>query len=1045
MTELRAMSAFSFLQGASLPEDLARQAARLGYESLALADRNGVYGIPRFCKAAKDAGVRPLVGARIDLDEGIGGPGLKGPTNLLLLCRSATGWKNLCEMLSRAHREHPKGQASVSLDDLATYREGLVALAGGMDGPVLTTARARGKKAGAGIAGQLVGIFGPHNLFFDLQRQGIPTQEQGNRLLADLGTDLGIPLVASQDVRYACPENGPIHDVLNALRLGCRLDAARESLPVNHQAFLHAPNIVRARFPDHPGLIERSQELAASLCFDLSEIDYSFPVYPTPPGQNMDDLLEHLVLEGIRRRYRNPTPRVLAQVEHELALIRKLRLAGYFLLVHDLVRFCEDNDILAQGRGSAANSVVCYALRITAIDPIAYDLLFERFLSEERGEWPDIDLDLPSGNDRETVLQYVYRRYGAQSVGMTAAVNTFCNRGAIREAGKVLGIAPLALDRMARAYGHYEFKDSDRDATVLAREAGLDPADRGVRLFLQVMAGIRGLPRHLSQHNGGMVIAGGRLDRVVPLEPAAMAGRTVIQWDKDDIADLRIIKVDLLGLGMMAALKETLRLVREGGGPDIDLGQLPPDDPAVYRLLQTADTVGVFQVESRAQMATLPRMRPTRFYDIVVSVAIIRPGPILGKMVHPYLARRAGREPVRYAAPCLEPILARTLGVPLFQEQIMRVAMAAGGFTGGQAEELRRAMGSRRSQEQMQKMILQLREGMTVRSLAQDAQADIVRSIESFAMYGFPESHAASFALIAYASAWLKVHHPSAFFAALLNCWPMGFYAPATLIEDAKRHGVAFLPIDVSSSERDCTCSNGPVRLGLRFVRGLAQSTIEAIVRERRLRPWVDIHDLAFRTGASRNEMATLAEVGACASFGGRRRDALWQCLSVNRNAPLLQGAGDERTAPFLPPMSQADQVMADLRTSGVTTGPHPVSFLRSQLASLDVTTAINLASLRNGVRTRIAGLLIIRQRPATAGGFCFLTLEDETGLANVVLPPDVFQTYRTQLSVASMVLVEGVLSSRDGVVNVRATSVIPVSAVAPPNMPNAPDSQSFT
>ncbi len=1069
--ELRASSAFRFLEAASLPEDLAARAAELGQPALALADAGGVYGIPRFAKAARAAGVRPLVGATVPLDLAPqlgnaaggspvdagasrrapvaptllgGGPVRPGEATslppstavadaprLLLLCRDREGWAHLCELLTEAHRGRPKGECLATPEMVERFAGGLVAVAGGLDGPVIAAARAAGREAARGVADRLAGAFGRRNVALDLQRHGRRDEEHANRLLRDLADSLGLPCIATNDARYATPDRAPVLDALLALRHRVPLDEAGRLLPADRQRHLLSAADAARRFEDLPGVLAATADLAARLEFTLSDPGYTFPRFPTDPGETEFSRLHELVQQGVRDRYRPVTPRVMHQVTHELDLIQKLDLAGYFLLVHDIVRFCRANDILAQGRGSAANSAVCYALGITAIDPIAFDLLFERFLSEERGEWPDIDLDLPSGDDREKVIQYVYRRYGERAVGMTAAVHTYHGRGAARDLGKVLGLDPERVSRLAGLVGHFEFPEDPADRVARLQEAGLDVADTRVRHFLDLWGAVRHLPRHLSQHNGGLVVCGGRLDRVVPLEPAAMPGRVCVQWDKDDLADLRLIKVDLLGLGMLAVLKETIDLVRAAEGVEVDLAHLPPDDPPTYEMLRRADTVGVFQVESRAQMATLPRMQPRRFYDLVVEVALIRPGPIVGKMVHPYLARRAGRQPVTFDDPCLEPILARTLGVPLFQEQLMRMAMTVAGFTGGQAEELRRALGSRRSKERMDAMSRQMREGMAARGIAPDAQERIVTSIASFALYGFPESHSASFALIAYASAYLKRHHPAAFLAALLDQWPMGFYHPATLVRDASRHGVEVRPVDADRSAWDCTLearnggdqaagTGGPwaVRLGLKYVKGLSRGTGDRIVDQRARGPFTGVTDLGHRTGATSAELFALAEAGA---LGASRRDAMWQALALPAAKDLLAGTVREVPEPALPALDDRGAMAADFARTGLTTGPHPVAFLRADLERTGALRAADLAAVADGRRVRVAGMVIVRQRPYTAKGMYFATLEDETGLSNLVVTPDLFATHRRLLSVEPFLLAEGVAQNRDGVVSVRA------------------------
>jgi error-prone DNA polymerase len=1055
--ELRVSSAFSFLQAASQPEDLIDRAAALGHSTLALADADGVYAVPRFVRAARAAGIRPIVGATVRLDPS-SIPGSRiipdGPIpRLLLLCRNLDGWRNLCELLSEAHRDRPKGDALATFSMLENLNQGLVALAGGLDGPVLSAARNDNRAGAHLVADRLAGAFGPDRFFLDLQRHGDPVQEHGNRFLRDLAASLRIPCVATNDVRYAAPDRARIHDVLLAIRHGTTMDEAGCLLPTGHRRHLDSAAAMADRFPDLPDVLAATSALAASLEFSLDDTGYRFPRFPAPAGETEFSLLHEWVHRGIRDRYRPVTPRVMRQVAHELDLIQKLDLAGYFLLVHDLILFCRDNDILAQGRGSAANSVVCYSLGITAVDPIGYDLLFERFLSEERGEWPDIDLDLPSGDDREKVIQYVYRRHGERSAAMTANVVTFQGRSAAREVGKVLGLDPARLERLSRLVGHYEFRDSSDGFVDRVREAGLDPSDRRVTHFLDIWTSIRDLPRHLSQHNGGMVIAGGRLDRVVPLEPARMPGRTVIQWDKDDLADLRIIKVDLLGLGMLAVIHEAVGLVRAHQDVAVDLAHLPPDDPGVFDMLRRADTVGVFQIESRAQMATLPRMRPERFYDLVVEVALIRPGPIVGRMVHPFLARRAGRQAVTYADPCLEPILARTLGVPLFQEQLMRMAMVVAGFTGGQAEELRRAMGAKRSRKRMDGMVAQLRDGMTRKGISTQAQQEIIQSIASFALYGFPESHAASFALIAYASAWLKFHHQAAFHAALLNQWPMGFYHPATLVRDAARHGVSTLPVDVDSSGWDCTMEPAPacapdtvpiapgfapsplaVRLGLKYVKGLSRKTGERIEAERAIAPFVDVVDLGNRAGASPTEVFSLSRIGAIPGSApeGGRRDSMWQALNLGQARGLLRDAVPLDPEPDLPAMTPLDELQADHDVLGLTTGPHPATFLRPELDRLRATPNRDIAGLPDGTTVRVAGMVIVRQRPGTAKGFTFATLEDETGFANIVVTPDLFRANRALLTTAPFLLVDGRLENREGVVHVKAARFHALGAPVP-------------
>nr|MDJ0852795.1 error-prone DNA polymerase [Myxococcota bacterium] len=726
------------------------------------------------------------------------------------------------------------------------------------------------------------------------------------------------------------------------------------------------------------------------------------------------------------------------QLEHELALIEKLDLAGYFLIVWDIVRFAVRENILCQGRGSAANSAVCYALGVTAVDAVGMELLFERFLSEERGEWPDIDLDLPSGDQREKVIQYVFDKYGTNGAAMTAVVISYRTRLAVREMGKVLGMGADAIDRLARVISALEHREDLDELASLLRQAGVDPTSPRTAKLLDLVNLVRGLPRHLGQHTGGIVIAAGRLDEVVPIEPATMEKRRVVQWDKDDCADLGIIKIDLLGLGMLQALEETLELVNRVEDANVDLARLPADDPATYAMIQSADTIGTFQIESRAQMATLPRLKPARFYDLVVEVAIIRPGPIVGQMVNPFLRRRAGEEPITYPHPSLEPILKRTLGVPLFQEQLLRVAMTAAGFTAGEAEELRRAMGFKRSVERMERIEARLRSGMNERGIEGQAQEEIVRGIQSFALYGFPESHAASFALIAYASAWLKRHHPAAFLVGLLNAQPMGFYHPATLVKDAQRHGVELRPIDVARSDWRCTLEPVPgappaVRVGLRYVDGLRQEAGLALEAECRRAPFGSVADLAGRVALRRNEIDTLAELGALASIDATartRRSALWQVSALERDpASLFAGKEPAATPSPLPEMSPFQETLADYRSSGMTLGPHVMAHLRGSLNQRGCLTAAELRDVPDGEWVRTAGFVIVRQRPGSAKGFCFLTLEDETGSSNAVLTPRQFRRFRVPLHTASILELEGPLQNVSGVIHVRVQKLEPLAA----------------
>jgi error-prone DNA polymerase len=742
----------------------------------------------------------------------------------------------------------------------------------------------------------------------------------------------------------------------------------------------------------------------------------------------MEVFLRKRVAEGIENRYapkRDPAlhRRAKKQAEHELALIEKLGFAGYFLIVWDIVRFCKSNDILIQGRGSAANSVVCYALEITAIDPVGMELLFERFLNENRSEWPDVDLDLPSGDKREQAIQYVYKRYGELGAAMTANVITYRGKSAAREVGKALDFDEETLGRLSSLIGHWEWRKKDETLGDNFRHAGL--CER-----------MQDLPRHLGQHSGGMVVCQGSLNKVVPLERASMPGRSVVQWDKEDCADLGLVKIDLLGLGMMAVMKDCLTLIPEHYGEDIDLAQLPQDDPEVYATLRRADTVGMFQVESRAQMASIPRNAPTKFYDLVVQVAIIRPGPIVGKMMHPYMRRRQGREAVTYPVPSLEPVLKRTLGVPLFQEQLLRIAMVVGNFTGAEAEELRKAVGMRRSWKRMEELMVKLRKGMGDNGIAQETQQTIVQSIQSFALYGFPESHAASFALIAYASAYFKVKYLAAFTCAMLNNQPMGFYSPAVLVKDAQRHGLRVRPVDVQVSDAVCRVEREAfdalsLRLGLNYVRSLKAATAAQIVAARHAGgPFRDVDDLTLRVPAlNRGDLAQLARIGALNAVGGveHRRDAIWQIEQVSRPVgPLLRqnAATAEPAASPLRRMASEERLIADYAGTGMTTGPHPMAYRRNELRGMGVLSAVELQRKPDGRYVCAAGCVIARQRPGTALGFIFLSMEDETGIANVIIHPELYERERVVVTRGKFLKVYGKLQNQDGVVHVKADTL---------------------
>ena len=1047
--ELHAASAFSFLEGGSNPESLTERAAALQMPAMALLDRNGLYGAARFHTSAQRHGVQANIGAEVAVPE-FGArltppawlPHLwpTEPVRLPLLCATRKGYQNLCQLISRYKlREPSKQEGAARVNELEQFAEGLICLTGGSEGPLAAALMQGGEAAGQKLLHRLTAIFGHEHVYVELQRHHDREQEWRNQAALRIAHKLRLPMVATNGVRYASERDREVLDLFTAIRHHTPLDRAGHLLSANSLRHLRSAREMAALFRDIPAAIENTIELSSRLAFQLSDLGYEFPRYPVPAGDCMDSFLRKRVQEGVALRYNSRhnhdlLARVHKQVERELSLIARLGFAGYFLIVWDIIRFCKQHDILVQGRGSAANSVVCYALEITAVDPVGMDLLFERFLNENRGEWPDIDLDLPSEEKREQAIQYVYQRYGELGAAMTANVITYRGKSAAREVGKALGFDADALQRLSGLVANFEWKGPTDSLAHSFRHAGFDPAQPRIARYLELCTRIQDMPRHLGQHSGGMVICQGQLNQVVPVERASMPGRTVVQWDKEDCADMGIIKVDLLGLGMMAVLKDCVELIPRHYGERIDLAQLPQDE-AVYRTLQRADTVGMFQVESRAQMASLPRNMPAKFYDLVVQVAIIRPGPIVGKMMHPYMRRRQGKEPVTYPHPSLEPVLQRTLGVPLFQEQLLRIAMTVANFSGTEAEELRRAVGMRRSWERMKNLESKLRAGMAANGIAPATQEQIIQQISSFALYGFPESHAASFALIAYASAYLKVKYLAAFTCALLNNQPMGFYMPAVIVKDAQRHGLRVKPIDIQISAWPCTLEQEPddslsLRLGLGYARGLRQRTAEATLHARQENgPFSSAENLVARVPAlSRKELALLARIGALNSLDqvAHRRDALWQIERAGKpEGPLFaqsnEALREQDVALPLMPMTTEERLVADYFGTGLTVGKHPMSYRRQELDHAGILTASALQQFQDGKLVRVAGCVIARQRPGTAKGFVFLSMEDETGIANIIVTPDLFERERLIVTRSKFLLVEGPLQNQDGVIHVKA------------------------
>jgi error-prone DNA polymerase len=1156
--ELHCHSAFSLLDGAALPEMLVARGMELGLHALALTDHDELGGAVRFATAAREAGLTGLIGAELSVVV----PGRHGEepllTHLPLLAESREGYANLSTLVTIARRESPRGSPRLTLDQLASHTAGLFALTGCPRGWVASLA-ARGElDAACEAAATLLDLF-DHRVAVECWDHGLPEERETTRRLIDVARALGVPWVVTNDVHYARARDRIVHDVLSCLRHDKTLDQMGTRLRPNGEWYLKSAAQIARRWRGNLEGVHATLAIAERCTFRLEDLRPTLPAFPHPTGVSDDEYLAELVEQGATERWGPPgtatrTAEHDRQLAHELQLIARLGLAGYFLIVWDIVRFARREGILCQGRGSAANSAVCYCLAITPIDPIHLGLLFERFLSEERTGAPDIDIDF-AHREREKVLQYVYDQYGRDHAAMVCEQITYRGKSAVRDAARVLGFSVEQADALstlsdrfsARAtaealratpedaaasdaavatalsstmvpgteattrsraekekakqvarpmtsadrpkpnaayepYGSPSAQSSGaRDLTSIpkalhaassrgnrwedpyasddhterrnpttalrptegasiAERAGLDPNDRRVRVLAEVVEGLHQIPRHRSIHVGGFVLTAEPLSSVVPIEPASMPGRTVIQWEKDDLEPAGLVKIDLLGLGMLTLMQDCMLYIRQTRGETIDLATLRMDDPAVYDDLCAADTIGIFQVESRAQMNTLPRLKPRCFYDLVIEVAIIRPGPIQGDMVHPYLRRRAGEEVVSYPHPSLEPILKRTLGVPLFQEQGMQVAITAAGFTPGESDQLRRAMGHKRSRERMAAICQKMLDGMAANGIAPDIAQRIFNQINGFADYGFPESHAASFALLVYASAYLKHYYAPEFTAAILNAQPMGFYAPGTLVEDARRHGVEVRPADLTRSRWDATLepreeqgSKAPaVRLGVRSVRGLGAAARDKLERALAEGPFTSIEDVVQRAGLDRRGLRHLAEAGALDGLLPhepdlrKRRAALWAVLEAARGdagplAPRGRASGAAREAP-VPAMTRVELTEADYRMTGISLAGHPMSHVRDVLTPNGVRSARDLLRHgRDGEAVATAGLVICRQRPGTAKGFVFLTLEDETGLINVVVTPKRFERQALLISRTPLLLVRGVLQVEQTVVNVRA------------------------
>jgi error-prone DNA polymerase len=1024
--ELVCRSNFSFLRGASHPEELVAHAVQRGLSALAIADQDGLYAAVKAHLAAKAAGLKYLLASRMTVTDG---------PEVVLYVQDLAGYQNLCQLISDSRLQHPKGEAGLSWRSVAQRSEGLIALLPYPDD--------------LDRVAPLAEAF-PGRFYVGLCRALASGDLARNERAARLADALSVPLCAHNDVHTHARSRQMLQDVLFAIRHRTTVEHAGTRLFPNAERTLKDPAEMARLFADLPEAVGRTLEIADACRFSLDELRYRFSEEDLPPGHTPISYLRHLTQEGLRFRYPDGVPRAVAsQIDHELNLIEQLDFPGYFLAIWDIVRFARERGILCQGRGSAANSAVCFALQITSIDPVRMGLLFERFISMERKEPPDIDVDFEHER-REEVLQYVYRKHGRRRAGMVCEVICYRGRLAAREVGKALG---LSLDQVDRLSKMTDWAGEGGLTPELLVETGLSPSDPRVRLTAQLASQMEGFPRHLSIHVGGFVITRDALSQLVPIENAAMKDRTVIQWEKDDINALGILKVDLLALGMLTLLSKAFELIRRHHGVSLTLATIPAEDPAVYDMICEGDTVGVFQIESRAQMNMLPRLRPRTFYDLVIEIAIIRPGPIIGDMVHPYLRRRDGLEAVTYPSRDVEGILQKTLGVPLFQEQAMKLAMVAGGFTPAEADTLRRILSHKKAEE----LLLPYRErfiaGCLERGYPREFAESCFNQFRGFAHYGFPESHSASFALIAYASAYLKRYYPAAFCAALLNSQPMGFYAPHTLVEDARRHGVEVRPVDVNASDWDCTLepAEGPgpaLRLGMRLCRSLREETarrIERVRAEARAAGgegrFVSIGEVASRARVPRHELVRLALAGAFGALAPSRREALWeiQALGPLDAEDLFFGLPMDRTEVPLPPMSAAERICTDYDSTGLSLEKHPLELLRPALRRMGATTARGLERVRPGRVAGVGGMAICRQRPGTAKGFCFLSLEDETGIANAVVSPQVFDQFRREILGALFLYVEGPVERAGKVVNVKVRRVVKLSLGGQPSAEELP------
>ncbi len=1035
--ELHCRTNFSFLEGASHADELVATAQSLGYRALAITDRNSLAGVVRAHVAAKKAGLKLLIGAEIVSSD--------GPT-MVLLATDRAAYGRLSQLITIGRRRAPKGECRLTFADIVEHNEGLLCCV-----PISTESQQRyARTFQTGVRSEIAeeqltrcrSVFDDRCYALAELHLG-PNDRAKLHRWVEICDRLNVPLAVANDVHYHATQRRPLHDVVTAIRCNATLQSLGHELHPNGERFLKPTSDLLRLFEDRAELLQRTVEIADRCTFSLDELRYEYPEELVPDGITSSEHLADLTWRGAEKRYPDGVPeKVTNLIKHELSLIGEMKYEAYFLTVYDLVRFARSRGILCQGRGSAANSVVCFCLGVTSVDPERIDVLFERFISKERDEAPDIDIDFEHER-REEVLQYLYERYGRERAGMTGVVITYRPRSAVRDVAKTLALSNDRIDKLASQLEHV---DQSEQMPERVREGGIDPESLLGRRLIKLVDTLLGFPRHLSQHVGGMVMSRGPLSELVPIENAAMPGRTVIQWDKNDLDALGLLKVDCLALGMLSCIRRCFEMVKRHHGRELTLANVPSEDAAVYDMVSAADTVGVFQIESRAQMSMLPRLRPHCFYDLVIEVAIVRPGPIQGDMVHPYLRRRSGEEPVEYPNKALRNVLHKTLGVPIFQEQAMRLAIVAAGFTPGEADQLRRAMGAWRKTGVIEQFQRKLVDGMLSNGYEREFAERVFKQISGFGEYGFPESHAASFALLVYVSAWLKRYHPAVFAASLINSQPMGFYAPAQLVRDAREHGVHVSSVDVNFSCWDCTLEplddasaadavasnhvpldhndeNHSLRLGFRVLRGFSQEHAVVVENARRSGgAFTSFDDFAKRTGLGRTALQQLARADAFAALDINRRDALWKSLPAQQAMPLfkdLDGPVADEVDPNLPTMSDQDSVVQDYATAGLSLKQHPVSFLREQLTVLRAISAAGLAEHAPDRRVKVAGLVLMRQRPQTAAGITFMTLEDETGIANLVIYPNVWQRFRQTARFATVLMASGRLQREGDVIHV--------------------------